>query len=85
MPGASGRPRRVAVIGCQSGHVAVALAISLAMARPTEVIAGFDRDPMVVAAARGLAARSGVADRVTFEVAGPADLPGKGYDAIYLT
>lgn len=84
MAGASGRPRRVAVIGCESGGVAIALAISLAMARPTEVIAGFDGDPVVVAAARRLAARWGVADRLTFEVAGPGDLPGNGYDAIYL-
>lgn len=48
------------------------------------MIAGFDRDPVVVVVARRLAAEWGVADRVTFEVAGPGDLPGNGYDAIYL-
>jgi len=72
--------RRVAVVGCGRGGLVIALAV----ARPADVIAGFDADPTAIAFARRWAARGGVADRVTFEVAAPGRLLGDGYDLVYL-
>ena len=72
--------RRVAVFGCGRGELAIALALS----GPSDVVAGFDPDATAIAAARRSAARLGVADRVTFEVAGPACLLGTVYDLIVL-
>jgi methylase of polypeptide subunit release factors len=70
----------VAVVGCGRGGLVIALAV----ARPDDVIAGFDTDPTAIAFARRWAARRGVADRVTFEVAAPGRLLGDGYDLVYL-
>jgi predicted RNA methylase len=72
--------RHVAVIGCGRGE----LVIALALAGPSDVVAGFDPDPTAVATARRSAARLGVADRVTFEVAGPCCLLGGAYDLVVL-
>jgi methylase of polypeptide subunit release factors len=74
------KPPRIGVIGCGCGGFVIAVA----RAAPTAVLAGFDSDPQAVARARHAAARAGVADRVTFEVAGPGDLLGASYDVIYL-
>jgi len=72
--------RRFAVVGCGRGE----LVIALEFAGPSDVVAGFDPDPTAIAAARRWAARLGVADRVTFEVAGPACLLGQAYDLVFL-
>lgn len=82
MSSAGGRAtrRRVAVIGCRDGAVAIALAL----ANPHDVIAGFDADPVAVAAARRAAARHRVSNRVTFEAAAPNRLLGSGYDIIVM-
>jgi predicted RNA methylase len=70
----------VAVIGCRDGG----LAITLALANPHDVIAGFDADPVALAAARRVAARHGVSDRVTFEAAAPGRLLGSGYNIVVM-
>jgi len=72
--------RRVAIIGCGTGG----LVIALALASPSDVIAGFDADPTAVADARRAAARAGVSDRVTFEVTPPGSVLGSRYDLVYL-
>lgn len=72
--------RRLAVIGCRDGG----LAIALALVNPHAVIAGFDADPVALATARRVAARHGVADRVTFEAAAPGRILGSGYDIVVL-
>lgn len=64
--------RRVAVVGCREGG----LVIALALADPHVVIAGFDADPIAIAAARRAAARHRVSDRVTFEAAAPGRVLG---------
>jgi 16S rRNA G1207 methylase RsmC len=74
------RRRRVAVIGCHDGG----LAIALAQANPHDVIAGFDANAVAIAAARRAAARHGVSDRVTFEAAAPGRLLGAGYDLVVM-
>ena len=76
----SPRGRRVAVIGCRDGG----LAIALALANPRVVIAGFDADPVAIATARRAAARHGVSDRVTFEATAPGRLLGCGYDIVVM-
>src|SRR5262249_27515198 len=43
---------------------------------------GFDYHEGSIAAARAAAARAGVADRVTFEVASAKSFPGSGYDLV---
>lgn len=68
------------MIGCGRGDLAIALAI----ASPADVIAGFDRSPADISAARLAAAQAGVADRVTFEVTSRGWLVGDGYDVVYL-
>ncbi len=68
------------MIGCGTGGFVIAMA----RASPAAVLAGFDSDPQAVASARHAAARAGVADRVTFEVAASGDLLGASYDVIYL-
>ena len=73
--------RRVAVIGCRDHG---RLAITLAIAKPQDVVAGFDADAAAVDAARRAAAQHRVADRVTFELAAPNRLRGVGYDVIVL-
>lgn len=72
--------RRLAVVGCGEGG----LAIALALANPHDVIAGFDADAAAIAVARRAAASRAVADRVTFEVAPPGRLLGTGYDIIVM-
>jgi len=74
------KPPRIGVIGCGTGGFVIAMA----RASPAAVLAGFDSDPQAVASARHAAARAGVADRVTFEVAASGDLLGASYDVIYL-
>lgn len=66
--------RRVAVIGCSEGGYVIALAL----ANTHDVIAGFDADPIAIAAARHAAALHRVSDRVTFEAAAPGRLLGSG-------
>ena len=72
--------RRVAIIGCGSGE----LAIALALADPDAVVAGFDANSAAVAGARRAAARHRVSDRVTFEAAAAGGLLGSGYDMIFM-
>lgn len=70
------------MIGCRDRG---RLAITLAIANPHDVIAGFDADSAVVAASRRRAARQHVAHRVTFEVAAPNQVRGAGYDLIIVS
>ncbi len=69
---------RVADIGCGHG----ASLILLAEAYPASTFVGFDYHAPSVMAARKAAAEAGVADRVTFEVAGAEDFGGTDYDLI---
>ncbi|CAN5876671.1 class I SAM-dependent methyltransferase [soil metagenome] len=68
----------VADVGCGQG---IALLL-LAEAYPASRFRGFDYHPASVDAAREAAAQAGVADRVTFEVAGAADFAGTGFDLV---
>lgn len=67
----------VADVGCGFGTSTV----ELAKAYPNSTFTGFDYHEASVAAARKAAAEAGVANRVTFEVAGAADYPGT-YDLV---
>ena len=67
----------VADIGCGYGTST----IELARAYPNSTFTGFDYHEASIAAARKAAAEAGVADRITFEVAGAADYPGT-YDLV---
>jgi SAM-dependent methyltransferase len=69
---------RVADVGCGHG----ASTILLAQAFPASRFVGFDLHAESIATARRRAAQAGVADRVTFEVAGAAEFPGDGYDLV---
>ena len=69
---------RVADIGCGYG---VPL-ILLAQAFPASTFTGFDAHAGSVEAARREAEAAGVADRVTFEIAGAEEFAGEGYDLI---
>lgn len=66
----------VADVGC--GHGASTLI--MARAYPRSRFVGFDYHPASVATAREQAAREGLADRVSFEVASAQDLPARGFD-----
>ena len=68
---------RVADIGCGFG----ASTIIMAKAYPNSTFEGIDYHQPSIEAARARAAAAGVADRVTFRVAGAADLSGS-YDLI---
>jgi 2-polyprenyl-3-methyl-5-hydroxy-6-metoxy-1,4-benzoquinol methylase len=68
---------RVADIGCGFG----ASTIIMAQAYPNSTFEGLDYHRPSIEAARGRAAAAGVADRVTFRVAGADDLSGS-YDLI---
>lgn len=68
---------RVADVGCGFG----ASTIIMAKAYPNSTFEGVDYHEPSIEAARSRAARAGVADRVTFRVAGAADLSG-AYDLI---
>ncbi len=70
---------RVADVGCGHGSSTVILA----KAYPKSTFVGFDYHAPSIEAARKHAASSGVADRVTFEVARAQDYPGKNYDAVF--
>jgi 2-polyprenyl-3-methyl-5-hydroxy-6-metoxy-1,4-benzoquinol methylase len=68
---------RVADVGCGFG----ASTIIMAQAYPNSTFEGVDYHRPSIDAARGRAAAAGVAERVTFRVAGAADLSGS-YDLI---
>ena len=68
---------QVADIGCGFG----ASTIIMAQAYPNSSFAGLDYHQPSVEAARARAAAAGVADQITFQVAGAADLSGR-YDLI---
>lgn len=69
---------RVADVGCGKG----ASTILMAKAYPHSRFYGFDYHDKSIEAARESAAREGVADRVTFEVAKAKEFPGKDYDFV---
>jgi SAM-dependent methyltransferase len=69
---------RVADVGCGKG----ASTLLMTQAFPNSRFFGFDYHDKSIEAARESARRSGVADRVTFEVASAKDFPGKDYDFI---
>jgi SAM-dependent methyltransferase len=69
---------RVADVGC--GHGASALLIAEAF--PKAKVVGFDNHAPSIERARETAARHGLSDRVTFEVASAKTFPGKGYDLV---
>ena len=68
----------VADIGCGHG----ASTILMAQAFPNSRFVAIDYHVESIEIARRRAEQAGVADRVTFEVAGAADLPGSGYDLV---
>lgn len=70
------RGAQVADVGC--GHGASTLI--MARAYPKSRFVGFDYHPASVATAREQAAREGLSDRVSFEVARAQDLPARGFD-----
>jgi ubiquinone/menaquinone biosynthesis C-methylase UbiE len=70
----------VADVGCGRG----VSTIMLAEAFPQSDVSGFDIDDDAIAHARKAAARAGVADRVTFEVADAAELSGR-FDLVLFT
>jgi 2-polyprenyl-3-methyl-5-hydroxy-6-metoxy-1,4-benzoquinol methylase len=72
------RGAKVADVGCGLG----ASTILMAKAYPKSRFIGFDNHAKSIELARERAQQSGVADRVTFEVASATDFPGKGYDLI---
>jgi SAM-dependent methyltransferase len=69
---------RVADVGCGKG----ASTILMAKAFPNSKFFGFDYHPQSIEAAREIAQREGVSDRVTFAVAGAKDFPGKNYEFV---
>ena len=68
----------VADAGCGLG----ASTILMAKAFPKSRFFGFDYHRESIEAARAAAARAGVADRVTFEIAKSKDYPGRDYDLV---
>jgi SAM-dependent methyltransferase len=68
----------VADVGCGHG----ASTILMAQAFPASRFVGIDYHAGSIATARERAVQAGVADRVTFEVAGAADYAGEGYDLV---
>ena len=69
---------RVADVGCGLG----ASTVLLAQAYPASSFAGSDYHHESIALARKRADDAGVADRITFEVAGAQDFAGSGYDLV---
>jgi SAM-dependent methyltransferase len=69
---------RVADVGCGHG----ASTIIMAQAYPESTFVGFDYHEGSIAAAREAAAKAGVADRTSFEVASAKGYPGQGYDLV---
>ncbi len=72
------RGARVADIGCGHG----ASTVIMALAYPRSTFLGFDYHEASIDVARKAAADSGVADRVTFEVASADRFPGTDYDLV---
>jgi SAM-dependent methyltransferase len=68
----------VADVGCGHGFAT----ILMAQAFPASRFVGVDYHAGSIATARERAEQAGVADRVTFEVAGAADYEGEGYDLV---
>ncbi len=68
----------VADVGCGHGFAT----ILMAQAFPASRFVGIDYHGGSIATARERAEEAGVADRVTFEVAGAADYAGEGYDLV---
>jgi SAM-dependent methyltransferase len=69
---------RVADVGCGKG----ASTLLMAQAFPKSKFFGFDYHDKSIEGARESAKRTGVADRVTFEVAKAKEYPGKDYDFV---
>ena len=69
---------RVADVGCGFG----ASTIVLANAYPQSTFVGYDYHEPSILAARERAQQAGVADRVSFEVAGAKNYPGRGFDLV---
>lgn len=69
---------RVADVGCGKG----ASTLLMAKAFPKSRFFGFDYHDKSISAARANAAREGVADRVSFDVATAKEYPGKDYDLV---
>jgi len=69
---------RVADVGCGFG----ASTIVLAQAYPASTFVGYDYHEPSIAAARDRAKAAGVADRVSFEVAGAKTYPGRDFDLV---
>jgi SAM-dependent methyltransferase len=68
----------VADVGCGHGSSTIVMA----QAFPASRFVGIDYHADSIAAARREAEAAGVADRVTFEVAGATELAGEGYDLV---
>jgi SAM-dependent methyltransferase len=69
---------RVADVGCGHG----ASTILMAQAFPKSTFVGFDYHAGSIEWARGVAAKAGVSDRVTFDVASSKAYPGNDYDLV---
>jgi SAM-dependent methyltransferase len=69
---------KVADVGCGHGHSTV----QMAQVFPESRFWGFDVHDGSIEAARGIAATAGVADRVTFEIAGATTYAKRGYDLV---
>jgi cyclopropane fatty-acyl-phospholipid synthase-like methyltransferase len=72
------RGTKVADVGCGSG----ASTILMAQAYPRSRFFAYDPHPESIELARQRAAEAGVDGRVTFEVAGAVDFPGREYDLV---
>lgn len=72
------RGARIADVGCGKGASTVLMAKSF----PKSQFFGFDYHDKSIEAARGVADREGLADRVTFEVANAKSVSGKDYDLV---
>ena len=81
LDGAVGRLERgakVADVGCGLG----ASTILMAQAYPKSRFFGYDSHATSIEVARKRATEAGVADRVSFDVAGATDFPGRDYDLV---
>jgi len=72
------RGASVADVGCGKGSST----ILMAKAFPKSKFFGFDYHDKSIEAARAIAKKEGVADRVSFEVAKAKEFPGTGYDLV---
>ena len=72
------RGARIADVGCGKGASTVLMARSF----PKSKFFGFDYHDKSIEAARGVANREGLADRVTFEVANAKAVSGNDYDLV---